>query len=141
MSMVLWHIWSTNQKNQKIKFDPFDFLIILSLKKIPHTDRPTDIWPYRSDLPSLKNRTWLRNELTLHNNIISWSRNTWTIEHQSPDPITEQQPKKMMELKPPQSISKQKRQCYKDFLLTQGVPKLRKHFLFANFSAPKALRN
>ena len=53
-----------DQKYQIIKFDSFDFLIILMLKKNFYrqtdrktdrpTDRPTDIWLYRSDLPSLK---------------------------------------------------------------------------------------
>ena len=52
------------QKYQIIKFDSFDFLIILILNKNFYrptdrqtdrpTDRQTDIWPYRSDLPSLK---------------------------------------------------------------------------------------
>ena len=45
-------------------------LNILILKKIPHTDRqtdrPTDIWPYRSDLPSLKNKT--------NSTLYSWHR-------------------------------------------------------------------
>ena len=43
------------QKYQIIKFDSFDFLILLILKKNLQKDRQTtDIWPYGSDLPSLK---------------------------------------------------------------------------------------
>ena len=51
------------QKYQIIKFDCFDFLIILMLKNnfYRQTDRPTDIWPYRSDLPSLKNILMIAN--------------------------------------------------------------------------------
>ena len=52
-----------NQKNQIIKFDSFDFLILLFWKKnstVRQTDRPTDIWPYRSDWPSLKKLNLMR---------------------------------------------------------------------------------
>ena len=39
------------------------------LKKCLHTDRPTDIWPYRSDLPWLRKQAGSkpgRAHLTLH---------------------------------------------------------------------------
>ena len=45
-----------NQKYQIIKFDSFDFFDYFEFEKNLHTqtDRPTDIWPYRSDLPLKK---------------------------------------------------------------------------------------